>query len=160
MHRPDCLSRQRADLNTTSRLLSLSPFLHLAPQPTCTNATTSTSAAARSPDPRRLPLLSADPPSPARDLLPHDARRPRARPRLDRRLHALPRLPPTPRYAPALDSPSLPLTSPPDSLEITYSRSSGPGGQNVNKLSTKATTRLLLPRASYLPSYLDRKSVV
>lgn len=41
-----------------------------------------------------------------------------------------------------------------EALEISYSRSSGPGGQNVNKLSTKATVRLPLDRASAsIPSY-------
>lgn len=41
-----------------------------------------------------------------------------------------------------------------DALEISYSRSSGPGGQNVNKLSTKATVRLILSRSTtFLPRY-------
>jgi hypothetical protein len=41
-----------------------------------------------------------------------------------------------------------------DDYEITYSRSSGPGGQNVNKLNTKATVRLDLERASrWLPEH-------
>ncbi len=33
------------------------------------------------------------------------------------------------------------LSIPADQLQLTYSRSSGPGGQNVNKVSTKATLR-------------------
>ena len=39
-------------------------------------------------------------------------------------------------------------------MEISYSRSSGPGGQNVNKLSTKATIRLpLAATQTWYPSY-------
>ncbi|KAI9218950.1 hypothetical protein BC828DRAFT_387284 [Blastocladiella britannica] len=45
---------------------------------------------------------------------------------------------------------------PPDSYWVTYSRSSGPGGQNVNKLSTKAQLRFTTvpgAHASWLPEY-------
>lgn len=50
--------------------------------------------------------------------------------------------------------PSASSCSLPDALEISYSRSSGPGGQNVNKLSTKATLRLPLSSATSLfPPY-------
>ncbi|SCV74408.1 BQ2448_6840 [Microbotryum intermedium] len=51
---------------------------------------------------------------------------------------------------------SAPLSAfPKDSLQITFSRSSGPGGQNVNKLSTKAHLRLCLsPPPHWLPLYL------
>lgn len=45
---------------------------------------------------------------------------------------------------------------PRDSLQISYSRSSGPGGQNVNKLSTKATVRLVIDSASWIPIYALR----
>lgn len=39
-------------------------------------------------------------------------------------------------------------------MEISYSRSSGPGGQNVNKLSTKATVRLpLAATLQWYPTY-------
>ncbi|GAO46437.1 hypothetical protein G7K_0668-t1 [Saitoella complicata NRRL Y-17804] len=40
---------------------------------------------------------------------------------------------------------------PRDKCEIRFDRSSGPGGQNVNKLNTKATVRLELRKASFLP---------
>ncbi|KAF8423848.1 peptidyl-tRNA hydrolase domain protein [Tirmania nivea] len=46
----------------------------------------------------------------------------------------------------------------PDSIpreyyDVSFSRSSGPGGQNVNKLNTKATLRLdLLKACNYIPS--------
>lgn len=35
-------------------------------------------------------------------------------------------------------------------LEFGYSRSSGPGGQNVNKLNTKAEVRFNIPSADWL----------
>lgn len=37
-----------------------------------------------------------------------------------------------------------------DELVITYSRSSGPGGQNVNTLSTKVDLRLHLESTNWL----------
>lgn len=41
-----------------------------------------------------------------------------------------------------------------EDYELTYSRSSGPGGQNVNKVNTKATIRLDLGRAKqWLPEH-------
>ena len=41
-----------------------------------------------------------------------------------------------------------------DDYELSYSRSSGPGGQNVNKVNTKATIRLDLGRAKrWLPEH-------
>lgn len=39
-------------------------------------------------------------------------------------------------------------------LEIRYSRSGGPGGQNVNKVETKATVRLDLVRSPALPEWV------
>lgn len=42
-------------------------------------------------------------------------------------------------------------------MEISYSRSSGPGGQNVNKLSTKATVRLpLVATQPWYPAYAHK----
>ncbi|XP_065080423.1 large ribosomal subunit protein mL62 [Ochlerotatus camptorhynchus] len=38
-----------------------------------------------------------------------------------------------------------------DKLEVTHSRSSGPGGQNVNTVSTKVDIRFHLESASWLP---------
>jgi len=42
------------------------------------------------------------------------------------------------------------LSIPDDELIITASRSSGPGGQNVNKVSTKMTLRFNIHRTAYL----------
>ena len=41
---------------------------------------------------------------------------------------------------------------PPDKIELKYSRSSGPGGQNVNKLNTKVEIRFNVKEADWLPS--------
>ncbi|RXN05237.1 peptidyl-tRNA hydrolase mitochondrial [Labeo rohita] len=43
------------------------------------------------------------------------------------------------------------LSSLPDKLKITYSRSSGPGGQHVNKVSTKAEVRFHVQTAEWIP---------
>lgn len=43
------------------------------------------------------------------------------------------------------------LAIPDDELEMTFSRSSGPGGQNVNKVSSKATLRWNVIQSSSLP---------
>uniref|UniRef100_A0A8C2C4X0 Large ribosomal subunit protein mL62 n=1 Tax=Cyprinus carpio TaxID=7962 RepID=A0A8C2C4X0_CYPCA len=40
---------------------------------------------------------------------------------------------------------------PVDKLKITYSRSSGPGGQHVNKVSTKAEVRFHVQTAEWIP---------
>jgi ribosome-associated protein len=42
-------------------------------------------------------------------------------------------------------------------LEFTFSRSSGPGGQNVNKLNTKATLRWAVVRSPSLPEDVRRR---
>nr|CAG4648403.1 EOG090X0JCO [Moina brachiata]SVE93384.1 EOG090X0JCO [Moina brachiata] len=40
---------------------------------------------------------------------------------------------------------------PMDKIHVSYSRSSGPGGQNVNKLSTKAEVRFNVATANWIP---------
>ncbi|GCB81355.1 hypothetical protein scyTo_0023139, partial [Scyliorhinus torazame] len=40
---------------------------------------------------------------------------------------------------------------PADRLTVTYCRSSGPGGQNVNKVNTKAEVRFHVATADWLP---------
>jgi peptidyl-tRNA hydrolase ICT1 len=43
---------------------------------------------------------------------------------------------------------------PRETCEVTFSRSSGPGGQNVNKLNTKATLRLRHSKAQWIPEFI------
>lgn len=43
------------------------------------------------------------------------------------------------------------ISIPIDRLEIKYSRCSGPGGQNVNKLNTKAEIRFKVLEADWIP---------
>ena len=44
-----------------------------------------------------------------------------------------------------------------DQLDITYSRSSGPGGQNVNKVNTKVDIRFHLDSASWISDEIKQK---
>ncbi|XP_076027931.1 large ribosomal subunit protein mL62 [Genypterus blacodes] len=46
---------------------------------------------------------------------------------------------------------------PVDRLKVSYSRSSGPGGQNVNKVSTKAEVRFHLATADWIPEDVRHK---
>ena len=45
-----------------------------------------------------------------------------------------------------------------EELLVSYSRSSGPGGQNVNKVNTKVEVRLNVEQATFLPK--DVKEIV
>jgi protein subunit release factor B len=44
-----------------------------------------------------------------------------------------------------------------DELLITYSRSSGPGGQNVNKVNSKVDLRFDVPSATWIPDIVKLK---
>ncbi|KAJ3249804.1 hypothetical protein HK104_007546, partial [Borealophlyctis nickersoniae] len=46
---------------------------------------------------------------------------------------------------------------PRDKLKVEFVRSSGPGGQNVNKVSTKAQMRFTLGTADWLPAEVRKK---
>lgn len=49
------------------------------------------------------------------------------------------------------------LDIPVDRLSISYSKSSGPGGQNVNKVNTKAEIRFHLSSADWIPEDVRQK---
>ncbi|XP_015735740.1 peptidyl-tRNA hydrolase ICT1, mitochondrial isoform X1 [Coturnix japonica] len=49
------------------------------------------------------------------------------------------------------------LSIPMDRLTVSYSRSSGPGGQNVNKVNTKAEVRFHLATADWIPEAVREK---
>ncbi|XP_021270837.1 peptidyl-tRNA hydrolase ICT1, mitochondrial isoform X1 [Numida meleagris] len=49
------------------------------------------------------------------------------------------------------------LSIPMDRLTVSYSRSSGPGGQNVNKVNTKAEVRFHLASADWIPEAVREK---
>lgn len=52
---------------------------------------------------------------------------------------------------------TLPFTLPIHEIEFTFARSSGPGGQNVNKVNTKATLRWPLLECTSIPEvFLSR----
>ncbi|ESO07693.1 hypothetical protein HELRODRAFT_75878 [Helobdella robusta] len=44
-----------------------------------------------------------------------------------------------------------------DELQISYTKSSGPGGQNVNKVNTKVEIRFHVPSAKWIPEPLKEK---
>jgi len=44
-----------------------------------------------------------------------------------------------------------------DQLEVKYARSSGPGGQNVNKLNTKAEIRFKVSEAEWMSEEVRRR---
>ncbi|GAU87808.1 hypothetical protein RvY_00606 [Ramazzottius varieornatus] len=43
---------------------------------------------------------------------------------------------------------------PVEELQVSYSRSSGPGGQNVNKVNTKVDVRFDIEKAKWIPNHL------
>ena len=48
---------------------------------------------------------------------------------------------------------------PKDLIENTFSRSSGPGGQNVNKLNTKATIKFSVSEAEWLTDKVKERLI-
>ncbi|NXN95032.1 ICT1 hydrolase, partial [Rhinopomastus cyanomelas] len=54
-------------------------------------------------------------------------------------------------------TPPATLDIPMDRLTVSYSRSSGPGGQNVNKVNTKAEVRFHLASADWIPEATRQK---
>lgn len=46
-----------------------------------------------------------------------------------------------------------------EELDITYSRSSGPGGQNVNKVNTKVDVRFKIETAKWLNDDIKKKLI-
>ncbi|KAI9250741.1 hypothetical protein BY458DRAFT_559652 [Sporodiniella umbellata] len=46
---------------------------------------------------------------------------------------------------------------PKDQVTTTFSRSSGPGGQNVNKVNSKVDLRLQLSKADWIPEYAKER---
>jgi len=51
------------------------------------------------------------------------------------------------------------IAIPMDEIEFTYSRSSGPGGQHVNKVNTKATLRWDIGATSALPEDVRQRAL-
>jgi ribosome-associated protein len=51
------------------------------------------------------------------------------------------------------------ITIPDDELDWSYARSSGPGGQNVNKVSSKAVLRWDLFRSASLPPHVQDRLI-
>ena len=51
------------------------------------------------------------------------------------------------------------MTVPYEKLMVRYDRSSGPGGQNVNKVNTKATLRFDVRKADWLTDKVKARLV-
>lgn len=47
-----------------------------------------------------------------------------------------------------------------NAVSVTYSRSSGPGGQNVNKLDTKVDLRFHVETAQWIPEAVRERILV
>lgn len=47
-----------------------------------------------------------------------------------------------------------------NAVSVTYSRSSGPGGQNVNKLETKVDLRFHVKTAEWIPEAVREKILI
>merc|ERR1712223_2126942 len=63
-----------------------------------------------------------------------------------------------PQYPSSSDIPSFNGVIPIKELELTYTKSSAPGGQNVNKVATKVEARFKLKKATWLNN--DTKTIL
>ncbi len=55
--------------------------------------------------------------------------------------------------------PSAPIIIPKEKLTIRFSRSGGPGGQNVNKVETKVELRFVVSEADWIPESIRSRLV-
>jgi len=60
------------------------------------------------------------------------------------------KVPPPPQNEPTKFSGYIPM----DKIQLSYSRSSGPGGQNVDKVNTKANLRFNVHEANWIPEVI------
>ncbi|XP_018424062.1 PREDICTED: peptidyl-tRNA hydrolase ICT1, mitochondrial [Nanorana parkeri] len=74
-----------------------------------------------------------------------------------RSAYSLDKLYPDSTKQPAKESAQNYRDIPVDRLTISYSKSSGPGGQNVNKVNTKAEVRFHLSSADWIPEDVRQK---